>query len=1183
MNGNARGLAAAVNHLLELNHPVSGSFDSGRSPCVHGEALLEGVCVSGGSTSKPGGRGGSPIDEFISTWSGREGGREKSNYALFLTQFCRAIGVPEPDPAEASNELNDYVFERYVERRAADGTRERGFIDLYKRDCFILEAKQSRQKGGKKALPEGQGDLFSEPKISDAHEGFDVLMINARRQAEGYAQSLPSDHSYPPFLISCDVGRVLEVYADFSGHGRRYAPFPDALTFRIDLHQIAHPAIRDRLNRIWINPKTLDPAQQTARVTREIAGKLAEISKALEARGFEAGPVALFLMRCLFTMFVEDSELIRKDSFKELLDRCLQRGASFLDEMCDLWKHMDVGDYSPAIGEKLLRFNGKLFKNADALPLTRGEIKLLREAASADWRELEPAIFGTLFEQALKQEDRKRLGAHYTPATYVELLVNATIMDVLSADWVATQSAVERALAAGSRAVAIREIQDFLRDLASTRVLDPASGTGNFLYVALRQMKQLEGEVIKQLYDLGGSPAVEAVAGVSVKPDQFIGIELNRRAVEIAELVLWIGYLQWHLRTRNAAPVEPILGDSDHIQEKDALLEWDGYPERQPKRDRVGAIASDMEAYPNPRRPEWQDADFIVGNPPFIGGKDIRGRLGQGRTEALWRAHKHMNRSADYVMYWWDHAAELLTRKNTRLRRFGLVTTNSAKQIFQSRVIERHLKASTPVSLVMAIPDHPWTKASKDAAAVRIAMTVVEAGQRDGMLKRVTREAQLDTDQPIVEFAETTGRINSDLTIGSDVGRAAELLAVAGLSSRGVVLHGDGFIVARDKAGALGLGSRPGLEQHIREYRNGRDLTARSRDVLVIDLFGLRPEDVRSRFPEVYEHLLETVKPERDRNRDKDIRENWWIFGRPRTEIRPALAGLRRYIATVETMQHRLFCFLSGDILPDNKLVVVASDDAYVLGVLSSRAHVAWSLATGGTLEDRPTYPKSRCFDAFPFPEASEAVKNHVRKLAEELNQTRNAVLAEHVGLTMTSLYNVLEKVRVGELLSPKEETIRTHGRVLTIKDLHGQIDAAIFGAYGWDINVSDERAVERLLALNMTRAAEERTGFIRWLRPAYQMDKFGALVHRADRVQEISVGRARAKALFPNEPKAQAAQVLRLMRRSESPLTPRQIALAFKQGERVIDDVHDLLRSLTRLGEARTYDNGRSYLITAA
>ncbi len=795
----------------------------------------------------------SDVERFIERWTGREGGQERSNCAPFLIELCDVVGVDRPEPAGATHELNDYVFERHVEHRQPNGTIERGRIDLYKRGCFILEAKQSRLKGGRKAVPDEQADLFSEagnPTLS-ASGTIDHLMINARRQAEGYARILPWDHEYPPFIIACDVGRLIEVYADFSGHGRHYSPFPDARSFRIEVASLSDESLRERLKAIWTNPASLDPAKQTARVTREIAGQLAELSKALEARKFDPSSVSLFLMRCLFTMFVEDVGLIRKDSFKELLAQCAADPKRFPFEMNDLWKRMDRGEYSPAIGQHLLKFNGKLFKNAHALPLTKSEIVLLQEAARADWRDLEPAIFGTLFEQALNPVERKRLGAHYTPRAYVERLVNATIMEPLNEDWAAVQAAAELALRTGSRTAAIHELQGFLKALSEVHVLDPACGTGNFLYVALRQMKQLEGEVVKQLEDLIGRDGVSSLSEISVKPDQFFGMEVNGRAVQIAELVLWIGYLQWHLRTRAAPPVEPILGDKDHIQEKDALLTWDRYPEKQLKRDRTGKALKqknakgDLEeryAYPNARRPTWDAADFIVGNPPFIGGKDIRARLGDDYTEALWKVHKQINPSADYVMYWWDRAAELLTRQDSRLRRFGFVTTNSITQVFQRRVVERHLAANPPISIVMAIPDHPWTKATKEAAAVRIAMTVAGAGSYQGLLREVNAESALETDEPQIEIVDRSGIINADLTIGSDVTKATALVANEGLCSPGVKLHGDGFILNRDTAKRLGLGERPGLEAYIRDYRNGRDLAARARGVMVVDLFGLGVE-----------------------------------------------------------------------------------------------------------------------------------------------------------------------------------------------------------------------------------------------------------------------------------------------------------------------------------------------------
>jgi hypothetical protein len=307
---------------------------------------------------------------------------------------------------------------------------------------------------------------------------------------------------------------------------------------------------------------------------------------------------------------------------------------------------------------------------------------------------------------------------------------------------------------------------------------------------------------------------------------------------------------------------------------------------------------------------------------------------------------------------------------------------------------------------------------------VRIAMTVGEAGRREGVLREVIREEKLDTDAPLVEFTEKTGVINSDLTIGIDVAGAVSLIANEGLCYRGVQLMGSGFIVTPSEAEHLGLGKRPGLENYIREYRNGRDLTSRPRGVLVIDLFGLDADEVRERFPEVYQHVKLQVKEKivrkngkdlkvgRDWNNRESYKEKWWIFGEPRVELRSALRGLERYIATVETAKHRVFQFLEKSILPDNMLVVVAMDDAFTLGILSSRTHMVWTMEQGGTLEDRPRYTKSRCFDPFPFPDANDLQKQRIRDKAEDLDEHRKRVLKEHIGLTLTGLYNVLAELR---------------------------------------------------------------------------------------------------------------------------------------------------------------------------
>ncbi|MFU8807319.1 MAG: type IIL restriction-modification enzyme MmeI, partial [Bradymonadaceae bacterium] len=325
------------------------------------------------------------------------------------------------------------------------------------------------------------------------------------------------------------------------------------------------------------------------------------------------------------------------------------------------------------------------------------------------------------------------------------------------------------------------------------------------------------------------------------------------------------------------------------------------------------------------------------------------------------------------------------------------------------------------------------------------------------------------------------------MTCGADVTQTVALEANAHLSNPGVKLHGAGFILTSVQAEQLGLGTIDGLERHIRHYRNGRDLTKRPRGVLVIDLFGLDAEEVRRLYPAAYQWVYDRVKPERDQNRRKSRRLNWWLFGETNPKLRKQLEGLPRYIATVETSKHRFFTFLDEEILPDNMLVNIAISDAYHLGILSSRVHVTWALGAGGTLENRPRYNKTVCFDLFPFPETTEAQKDRIRPLAEELDTHRKRQLELHPKLTMTDMYNVLEKLRSGEELTDKDKKVHEQGLVSVLKQLHDELDEAVFDAYGWPSTLTAPQILTRLVDLNTRRAAEEEQGLIRYLRPEFQ------------------------------------------------------------------------------------------------
>ena len=588
--------------------------------------------------------------------------------------------------------------------------------------------------------------------------------------------------------------------------------------------------------------------------------------------------------------------------------------------------------------------------------------------------------------------------------------------------------------------------------------------------------------------------------------------------------------------------------------------------------------------YAKPKPTEWPRADFIVGNPPFIGASRLRDNLGDGYVEALWKAYPKMPQSADLVMFWWEKAALAARTYNAKTgkgtRRFGLITTNSLRQTFNRRVLEPHLNdPKKPLSLLFAIPDHPWVD-TLYGAAVRIAMTVGAAGNRAGRLLTVATESKEknEADGRQVTFELQIGKVFANLQIGADVAGAKPLLANDGLSSPGVKLHGSGFIVKPEKACELGLGNVDGADQHIREYRNGRDLTARPRGVMVIDLFGLTENEVRSRFPAIFQHVFDNVKPERDAkaSNSKDsaaYAKLWWLHGKPRQLLRPALEGLPKYIATVETTKHRVFQFLEDSILPDNMLIAIGLDDAALLSVLSSRHHVVWSLGQGGTLEDRPRYNKTKCFDPFPFPDLTDDQRTRLRVLGEELDAHRKRQQAAHPKLTLTSMYNVLEKLRAGDTIEGKDREIYDSGLIGILKDLHDQIDAAVAEAYGWPNDLADEDILFRLVALNKERAEEEARGHIRWLRPDYQNPEGRVAAKGKTKDMDLGITAKIEKAPWPKTLPDQIAAVREALTEMGE-ATPDQIARRFVRARTTT--VQPLLESLAALGQAEQVAGNR-------
>jgi hypothetical protein len=790
-----------------------------------------------------------------------------------------------------------------------------------------------------------------------------------------------------------------------------------------------------------------------------------------------------------------------------------------------------------------------------------------------------------LLTRALDSRERHKLGAEYTPRSYVERLIRPTIIEPLREEWESTrlsaatlhneaEAAEDRAdamedeakqfLTAGNSAdakktgaaaqklradatkkdaEALKLVTAFHRHLCAIKVLDPACGTANFLYVTLEHLKRLEAEVLELITALGGDATFE-MNEYKVRPEQFLGLEISHNAVAIAQLVLWIGYFQWQRKTTGKADTgdRPLLPKTQTIRQQDAVLAYDEkIPRRDPASGEIltiwngystkphpitGKEVPDESArtvlfdYKNPRRAEWPQADYIVGNPPFIGASRMRDALGDGYTESLRKAWKgDVPESADFVMFWWCKAAAETAQG--RCKRFGFITTNSIHQTFNRRVIEPFLAdTKKPLHLAYAIPDHPWID-SADGAAVRIAMTVAAPGKSEGIVEKVTAERPMEHGENEVTLLRSGGLIAPNLQLGSDLTSCFQIRANENLSNRGFCLFGAGFIVEATLAESLLKTSDPEAPQVIWNYRNGKDLTNRPRGVMVIDAFPFRIDELQAQHPGVYQHLLLHVKPERDNNSREGRRNLWWAFGEPNKKLRDQLWGLSRYIVTVETSKHRFFTFLDDSILPDNMLVVIASNDSFHLGVLSSSLHVVWALAAGGRMGmgNEPRYNKTRCFDPFPFPALEEgSLKQRIRDLGERLDAHRKRQQELHPGLTLTGMYNVLEKLRAGETLNAKEKQIHDQGLVTLLRQIHDELDEAVLEAYGWSdlkeaphsCGAGESAAPEkrealpsdtpstprqecrdslltRLVALNHERAAEEKRGLIRWLRPDYQ------------------------------------------------------------------------------------------------
>ena len=1165
------------------------------------------------------------VEKLIAKWE-RSGGAENANAQHFIIDLCDVLGVDRPAPSEENDARNTYVFERTVQHVERDVISTRR-IDCYKRDHFILESKQSSASSRRAARVDGQGELLPKDaaavKAGMAKRGTKQWVRAMRRafgQARDYVADLPSDHAAPPFLVIVDVGHVIELYANFSGSGRHYRQFRGPQRFQIGLEELHDAEVLKLLRTVWTDPFSLDPSQNAERVTREIANRLATVARSLEGR-HDPSEVAGFLMRCLFTMFAQNVKLIPEDSFTRLLSDLRGQPTSFQQSLEHLWSRMNEGGFEPVSREVFRRFNGSLFQNATALPVDGDTIQELYIAATRNWSEVEPAIFGTLLERALNARERAKLGAHYTPRAFVERLVVPTVIEPLRKDWEVAEARMSELVDAGDTDAAFEVARDFHHQLCTTKVLDPACGTGNFLYVAMELMKDLEGEVLQALDAYGMGQQSFAIHGETVDPSQFYGLEINPRAVPIADLVLWIGYLKGQLRSGGPDAIsEPVLHRYGTIVERDAAIK---YREKRVQRDQTGRpirvwdgrsmqrhaatddlvpdLSETVETYTfvSPKRAEWPAVDFVVGNPPFLGIRRMRELLGDGYVDAL-KSASSLPGSVDIVCYWWDHAADLLAKG--KIRAFGFISTSSITQSYSRPTLTKYLQKKG-FAINFAVKRHPWTDEAT-AARVEVAFTVVRAGDDRAQIGRLRDDGRLEVTD--------VDRINNALKRGRSPFEAIGLLANERLSFQGVVPGNDGF-----KLDLSQLSRLSGEREIIDRYIIGEDLTDRMGEKYIINATHLDEAELRERFPHCYQRLRDAVHDNRQAIAEKYPRRaaEWWKFASAATQMQHALRAVGRSIFVPYTSRHRMFFMLDGPITPDAMAYPIVLPDLAWLAVLSSRVFTTWSFDAGGTLEDRPRFNNTTIFKPFPFPElllarepsdAQCASVERLRELGGQLEVARRTAQAENGHLMNTELYNVAERVRsrslgVGEPLSKREQEIYDDALVGNLISVHDAIDRAVLAAYGWEDlepplvgkpgvtlpsgdkdeaqELAEETLLERIVELNEVRAAEEANGLVRWLRPEYQAPLLERRVPSGKEVQaDLDVLEPKAVEVYVwpgKDPRAQFSAVRTVLNDHGRPITPDALTRLFKGDARKErkERVRQILSIMDDMGIVRSGD----------
>ncbi len=964
---------------------------------------------------------------FAEKWRGNPR-RERAASQEHFIDLCHMLGVPTPNDPPASPE---YSFEAGAARTSTGG---KGAADVWKRGVFGWEYKGAH------------ADLGA-----------------AYRQLLDYREALES----PPLLVVSDMERI-EVRTNFTGT----PTVPHTVTLE-DLAEGGERTARALrvLRAVMEDPEALRPEQTPDEVTKLAASRFAIIARSMQERGHEPLVVAHFLNPVLFCLFAEDVGLLPRDLMTDLIRSRASDPEAFVAGLAELFRLMsDAGGWFGT--QRIEWFNGGLFDDAAALAFTRDELTTVGEASGLDWSQVEPAILGTLFERGLDPAKRGQLGAHYTDREKIMMVVEPVVLTPLRREFAAMRERVEALLAGREPSPLTRdgrrrerlpsweraaeaEWRAFLERLRAVRVLDPACGSGNFLYVTLRLLKDLEHEAIRW----GGERMRVTGEFPQLGPHNMLGIEINPYARELAGVSIWIGHIQWMLDHGYGFPRDPVLQPLDNVELRDAILD----------RDAEGAPVSAT----------WPEAEFVVGNPPFLGTKLMRLSLGDEYVDDLFEAYPgSVARESDLACYWHELARRRIADGATR--RAGLLATNSIRGGANRATLDR-VRGSGDI--FTAWSDEPWVV---EGAAVRVSIVAQDDGS----------EVERSLDGRSVET------INSNLTSGLDLTRARVLAENAGVSFMGDT-KGGAFDITGDVAREMlrqptNVNGRPNADVVV-PWVNGLDLTRRPRGMFIIDFGADAAEAAAAAYEAPFEYALQHVRPVRATNRRRAYRERWWLHVEPRPAMRVALAPLRRFIATPRVAKHRLFVWLQGPTLPDSQVIVIARDDDYTCGVLHSRAHELWSLRMGTWLGvgNDPRYTPTTTFETFPFPwplnTPDEALTAEQRRHRDAIDAAARA-LDEPRRRWLNPPELVREEPDVLPSLPPRlipangdaEKQLRQ--RTLTnlyntrpawLSHLHRALDAAVFAAYGWPEagapeELDEEEMLERLLELNLARAGRQ-------------------------------------------------------------------------------------------------------------